>query len=131
MSMPETDETGRRIASQDNTPPLESLASRTATLVTPCARVLLLGCTSCASLLELLDGRGCHVTVIADPNAAIAGDGVPHGDRIIRGTLDQTDVRQQLRDERFNAVILGDSLAASDNPALIITLVPPFLTEGG
>jgi len=75
-------------------------------------------------------GRGCSVVGIEfDPGMAERAAAVC--ERVIVGDLDQLDLRAELGDDRFDAIVSADVIEHLKDPLGALRRLRPFLKEGG
>jgi GT2 family glycosyltransferase/2-polyprenyl-3-methyl-5-hydroxy-6-metoxy-1,4-benzoquinol methylase len=77
-----------------------------------------------------LTGRGCRVTAV-EIDAQAAALAAPHCERMIVGSIDSAEVREQLRDESFDVIVAGDVLEHLADPAETLRWLRGLLTPGG
>ncbi len=110
---------------------LEALVGRTASAIEPGARVLHVGCTSCAPLLEVLHERGCPVTIVLEQDAAISDAVLANCERIVRGSVDDAEVRLQLLGDAFDVAVVSDALIHAQDPIRLLKTLARLLAESG
>ncbi len=81
-------------------------------------------------MTQALSKRGCNITSIEiDP--ILAERVKSFCDRLIVGDIEQLDLDCELRDERFDAILLGDVLEHLKDPARVIQKLKPLINPSG
>src|SRR2546427_9787540 len=103
------------------------LAARVATLVGAGTDVLGLLCAR-RGFLEALAKKGCHVVAIED-DATAAAMAVTSSERVVNGDVERLDLPEELRDQRFDALVVD--LGYLSRPVSALTILKKYLRDAG
>ncbi len=98
--------------------------------VPPGSRVLELGPATGYMSQAFSKQRGCTVVGI-EFDVDMAAKAAPFCERLIIGDLDRLDLKAELGDERFDAIVSADVIEHLKDPLGALRRLRPFLKEGG